>query len=82
MARGWESKDVEEQVQTKIEAVKKTPAHGAKTPADHAREQDLKQLHLSRTRISNDLAAATHPNHKKTLEAALAHLDAKIADLS
>jgi hypothetical protein len=39
-------------------------------------------LRLSRTRIVNDLATATHPNHKKSLEAALAHLDKKIADLS
>jgi len=39
-------------------------------------------LQLSRTRIANDLATATHPNHRKSLEAALAHLDKKIADLS
>jgi hypothetical protein len=30
----------------------------------------------------NDLATATHPQHRKSLEAALAHLDKKIADLS
>ncbi len=39
-------------------------------------------LQLSRTRIANDLSTATHPNHRKSLEAALAHLDKKIADLS
>lgn len=84
MARGWESKDVEDQVQTKVEAGKaeKAPGgRGAKTPEQQARDQDLQQLHLSRTRIVNDLANATHPNHKKTLEAALAHLEKKISDL-
>jgi hypothetical protein len=37
---------------------------------------------MSRTRITNDLATATNPNYRKSLEAALAHLDKKIADLS
>lgn len=84
MARGWESKNVEEQVQTKVESKpsQKAPGgRGAKTPEQQAREQDLQQLQLSRTRIVNDLANATHPNHKKTLEAALAHLDKKIAEM-
>jgi len=30
----------------------------------------------------NDLQSATHPNHRKSLEAALAHLDQKISELS
>ena len=84
MARGWESKDVQEQVQTKVEAgqgQKDGGGRGPKTPEQQAREQERKQLDLSRTRIVNDLASATHPNHKKTLEAALQHLDKKIADL-
>jgi hypothetical protein len=39
-------------------------------------------LQLSRTRIQNDLQNATNPNHRKSLEAALAHLDQKIEELS
>ncbi len=81
MARGWESKDVESQVEAT-----QTPKHKAgsepKTPEQLQREQQRKDLQLSRTRIANDLASATHPNHRKSLEAALAHLDQKIADLS
>ena len=46
------------------------------------REQERRGLQLSRTRILNDLENATHPNHRKSLEAALAHLDQKIADLN
>ena len=46
------------------------------------REQERRGLQLSRTRILNDLESATHPNHRKSLEAALAHLDQKIADLN
>jgi hypothetical protein len=79
MARGWESKDVESQVAATEEPKEKSP--GPKTPEQIARETQRKDLQLSRTRIVNDLAAATHPNHRKSLEAALAHLDKKIAEL-
>ena len=46
------------------------------------REQERRGLELSRTRILHDLESATHPNHRKSLEAALEHLDRKIADLN
>ena len=81
MARGWESKNVEDQVESK-ETEKKGLSPGLKDPRQQSREQELRQLKLSRTRVTNDLANATHPNHRKTLEAALAHLEKKIADLS
>jgi hypothetical protein len=79
MARGWESKDVESQV-----ADRKTVAEPAKgkSPEDIRKEQERRGLSLSRKRILNDLEVATHPNHRKSLEAALAHLDKKIAELS
>jgi hypothetical protein len=81
MARGWESKDVESQVEA-TEAPQQKPSSGPKTPEELIREEQRKDLQLSRIRIVNDLVSATHPNHRKSLEAALAHLDKKIADLS
>jgi hypothetical protein len=81
MARGWESKDVESQVEA-MEDPKQRPGSGAKTPEQLVREEQRKDLQLSRIRIANDLASATHPNHRKSLEAALAHLDKKLADLN
>ncbi len=81
MARGWESKDVEAQVEA-AEEPKQKSGSGPKTPEELKREQERKDLLLSRTRVMNDLTSATHPNHRKSLEAALAHLDKKIADLS
>ena len=80
MARGWESKDVESQVEATQTAQQKT-APSLKSPEQIERDRQRKDLQLSRTRILNDLAAATHPNHRKSLEAALAHLDQKIAEL-
>jgi len=81
MARGWESKDVESQVEA-TQAPKEKSGSGPKSPEQLKLEQERKDLQLSRTRIVNDLASATHPNHRKSLEAALAHLDKKIAALS
>lgn len=81
MARGWESKDVEAQVSAA--EPRKAPADkNEKTPEQRLREQTVKDLQLSRVRITNDLANATNPNHKKSLEAALDHLNKKIAENS
>jgi len=82
MARGWESKDVEAQVVDSSEAKKFSSGHEQKTPEQQLREQAVKDLQLSRIRISHDLASATNANHRKSLEAALAHLDKKISELS
>jgi len=81
MARGWESKDVESQVEAK-NSMSGSSGRGPKTPEDLRREQECRDLQLSRIRIVNDLEVATNPNHRKSLEAALAHLDQKIAKLS
>lgn len=81
MARGWESKDVESQVEATQVPPQKAP-QGTKSAEQVFRERQRKDLQLSRVRILNDLASATHPNHRKSLEAALAHLDKKLAELS
>lgn len=81
IARGWESKDVESQVADSTKAPEQKSGRGAKSPEQLMREQAIQDLELSRTRIVNDLTSATHPNHRKSLEAALAHLDKKIAEL-
>ena len=81
MARGWESKDVESQMEAIGEAKEKAEKKD-KAEVDLARSQQRKDLELSRIRISNDLQSATNPHHRKSLEAALAHLDKKIKEVS
>jgi len=53
-----------------------------KTAEQARRDTERRDLQLSRTRIQNDLQVATNPNHRKSLEAAMAHLDKKIQDLN
>jgi len=81
MARGWESKDVEAQV-ADAEPIKAPADKNEKSAEQRHREQTVKDLQLSRVRITNDLTNATNPNHKKSLEAALDHLNKKIAEFS
>jgi hypothetical protein len=81
MARGWESKDVESQVEDR-KSVADNKGQGQKSAEQLKKEHEKRGLALSRTRILNSLESATHPNHRKPLEAALAHLDKKIAELN
>src|SRR5258708_15220400 len=79
MARGWESKDVESQVAGKETMA--APGKAKKAPDQLEKDRERGNLELSRKHILNDLESATHPNHKKSLEAALAHLDQKLEEL-
>jgi len=81
MARGWESKDVESQVEDR-KTVADDRGQGQKSAEQVRKEQERRGLALSRTRILNSLESATNPNHRKSLEAALAHLDKKLAELN
>jgi hypothetical protein len=74
MARGWESKSIESQIEE---------AAGRKEQARRISELDAERdsLMLTRKRVVHDLEAATHPRYRAQLEAALAHLDAQIARL-
>ncbi len=80
MARGWESKDIEAQVEQK-NTVAENQSKAQKTAEQVRRDTERRDLELSRTRIQNDLQSATNPNHRKSLEAALAHLDSKLGTL-
>ena len=80
MARGWESKDVESQVEEK-RADEPSSGKTQKTQDQMEKDRERQGLELSKKRVLADLENATHPNHRKSLEAALAHLDSKIESL-
>jgi hypothetical protein len=79
MARGWESKAVEEQ---QAEAAGTVDPTRVRLDREQVAKQKRQQgLILSRKRVLQQLQAAQNPNHRKTLEAALADLDAQLARL-
>jgi len=78
VARGWESKSVEEQ-----QAQASIP-HSQKpllTPGQIARQHQIQGLMLSRNHVLQQLAVARNPRHRELLQAALADLDARLAQL-
>ena len=79
MARGWESKAVEDQQQDARTAAK--PA-AAVDPAEAARRAERATLQLARTRALADLQQACAPAHRAMLEAAIRDLDEKIRAVS
>ncbi|MGB7847932.1 MAG: hypothetical protein WBL63_20135 [Candidatus Acidiferrum sp.] len=81
MARGWESKDVDSQIEDR-KTVTDNLSRAQKKAEELRKDSEKRGFALSRVRIVNDLEVATNPNHRKSLEAALAHLDKKIAELS
>jgi hypothetical protein len=78
MARGWESKGVESQIEA-LEQKKAMAAAASASPSGRDTVRD--SLLLSRTRVVADLAAAHHPRHRFVLVRALAHLDEKLKEL-
>jgi hypothetical protein len=76
MARGWESKSVEQQQE---EATSSTQQRGQPLTAEQIAENQRREgLELSRHRILQQLEVASNPQHRSMLEAALADLDARL----
>ena len=80
MARGWESKSVESQIES-AESRRAEAAAVRLSNEEIGRRRERESLQLSRTRVQRDLASVTNPRYRESLEAALRHLDEKIAGL-
>jgi hypothetical protein len=77
MARGWESKSVEEQ-QSSADA-RHSPAPAISLD-ELNRLRQKESLQLDRTRIVHDLEHASNPRYRAMLNRALKHLDGKLAE--
>jgi hypothetical protein len=76
MARGWESKSVEEQ---QAAASTKRESKQRLTTQQVANKQQEEAIHLSRRRVLQQLESAQNPRHRQMLESALSELDARLA---
>ena len=81
MARGWESKSVEDQIadaQARDEA-----RHGkALTPAETEQVRRREALMLERTRLIGEMKRAYKRRHLEALERGLAYIEAELAKLN
>jgi hypothetical protein len=80
MARGWESKSVESQMdaaETRRSSSQRVVPAEQQVRVDRERES----LRLSRTRVLHDIETATHARYREQLEAALRYLDSRLKEL-
>lgn len=80
MARGWESKAVEDQIGAS-EAEKEARAKPVLTAAELARRTRREGLTLSRARLEAALASSRDERYRALVERSLAHVDAELAEL-
>lgn len=80
MARGWESKSVEEQIAEREEA-KQAPKIKKLTAEQRSIQQKREQLKLLRTKTLATLQTAKNELYRRQQEEALKHLDAELARL-
>jgi hypothetical protein len=80
VARGWESKSVEEQQAQALSTP--SPAKPPLTPGQLANQRQRQSLLLSRQHVLQQLQAAQNPRHRELLQTALADLDAQLARMA
>ena len=78
MARGFDSKSVEEQQSLSLVEKPKKPKETLTNEQQTIKRQRA-NLELARTKLQNDLAAATSERHKQMIAAALQDVEKKLA---
>jgi hypothetical protein len=91
MARGWESKSVEDQVQQSEAAAAAAPAKDGKEGKDkHKRQLTAAQIELhrqrevlilSRVRVQQNLKVSSNPRYTEQLNRALADIEVQLSAL-
>jgi len=79
MARGWESKSVEDQQAQAVQDLDKKRER--LNPEQIAKKKQLEGIILSRANVARQLDSARNPRHRQMLTDALAELDRRIAAL-
>ena len=77
MARGWESKSVEQQQADMADGGKS--AGPRLSPAQQKLNHEREGLLLIRKRLADQMQVATHPQHHQMLERALAEIDKQLS---
>jgi hypothetical protein len=80
MAKGWESKSVEDQIQN-ADTEPNDNRRKQLTPDQMEAHRRREVLLLSRSRVEKDLNASQNPRYRDQLTRALADLDAQISKL-
>jgi len=79
MARGWESKSVEQQQEDR--SAQRQTIRAPLSPDEQKRNRKREGLLLSRKRLSQQLQAASSASHRQLLEHSIAELDRQLSSL-
>ena len=77
MARGWESKSVEEQI-GEAEAERDAQAKRQTSPRERDEQQRRESLELSRAQILGRLKQTSNERYRAQLESALKHIETQL----
>jgi hypothetical protein len=80
MARGWESKSVDDQIAA-VEAAREDRQRTELTEEEQRRASARETLRLNRSRTLQSLQTACDRRHRALLEDTLAHLDRELKSL-
>ena len=81
MARGWESKAVEDQMEEALRSQAEKPFH-VQSPAMIERERKIESLRLQRSRLAEQLSRARSAAHRQMIEQSLRAIEQEIESLS
>lgn len=81
MARGWESKSVEAQIEEGKPRAQQVPEPST-SPETRARQQRLESLRLSRSRLLDQLDRAKLPAHREVLLNGLRAIEKELDELA
>ncbi|MBV9762953.1 MAG: hypothetical protein JO340_20500 [Acidobacteriaceae bacterium] len=81
MARGWESKEIESQIEAAQERSSNSQ-RASVSPEELIRQRERESVELSRTRVLHDMEEARNPKYREILQRSLQYLDDKIAALA
>lgn len=81
MARGWESKAVEEQISA-AEARKEAVAKPQLTQAEREQQTRKETLMLSRSRLLQTLSGARNKRHIEMLQQSIAEIESELSTLT
>jgi hypothetical protein len=79
MARGWESKDVEAQMEEREESRRQQADAKLLDSQTASRKRERESLELSRVRVLRDIEAAQNPKYREMLQRSLDHLNEKLS---
>jgi len=79
MARGWESKSVEQQIEDSL--MESNQSSSFNSPSEFELRQKREGLLLQRSRILQEMDSARNPRYQELLKQMLQHIDSQLSSL-